>query len=86
MAGAAGVSAIVTKPVRTPVPDRVAVWDPALSVMIRVPVSGPIVVGVNVTEIVQAAPVARVFGDSGQFDVSEKLPVVEIDEIVSAAD
>jgi hypothetical protein len=39
--------------------------------------------GVNVTETVQEAKAARVFGDRGQFEVCAKLPETEMLEMVS---
>jgi hypothetical protein len=64
-----------------PVPVRLAVWGllPALSVMVKVPVSGATMVGVNVTRMVQVAPPAKVFGLTGQVPpVLVKLPLTAI--------
>src|SRR5579859_4956391 len=68
----------------TPVPNRLNVWGlfTALSLMLRVPVNGPVVVGVNVTLTVQLEAAASVAGETGQVLVSAKLPVVEILEKV----
>jgi hypothetical protein len=41
----------------------------ALSVTVNVPTLVPSAIGVNVIEIVQLDPVAKVAGDSGQFEV-----------------
>jgi len=67
------------------VPDRAAVCGLvlALSVMVRVPVRVPRVVGVKVTEIAQLAPAPKVLGDNGQLEVCAKSPDVEILEIIS---
>ena len=45
--------------VELPVPVRCTVCVEALLVMVRVPVAGPVAVGVNETEMVQPAPGAR---------------------------
>lgn len=73
---------------RTPVPvnDAICGLLGALSVMVSVPETVPLVVGENVTEIVQVALAARVLGDIGQFEVWPKVPDVEMLEIVSGAD
>lgn len=75
-------------PVRLPVPVRptVCVLVGASSFTVKVPVSVPTVVGVKVTEILQVAAEASVFGEMGHVEVCAKLPVVEILEIVSAID
>ena len=89
IAGLLGVTVIVFRPVSTPLPDRLTICGLvlALSVMVRLPVLVPSVVGVNVTEIVQLDPDASVFGERGQVvDDSAKSPEVEIAEIVSGVD
>jgi hypothetical protein len=70
-----------------PVPLNYAVCGEleALSLTVSVPVSVPRALGVKVTEIAQFAPAPNVLGDSGQFDVCAKLPVVEIPAMVRAA-
>jgi len=86
--GLGGVTPMEFNEVSDPVPDKAAVCGlvPALSVMVRVPVRVPTVVGVKVTEILQVAPAASVFGVRGQVEVEvwAKLPEVEIPEMVSA--
>jgi len=84
--GLIGAMEIEVRPESDPVPDRLTVWGLvlALSVMLRVPPRVPSAVGVNVTEIVQPKPAAKVFGEMGQFDVWPKSPEVEIAEMVSA--
>ncbi len=64
----------------SPVPVNCAVWGEleASSVTIRAPVCTPTAVGVKVTEMEQASFGASVFGDTGQFEVWEKLPEVDI--------
>jgi hypothetical protein len=82
------VTEIAIRPAKVPVPDRFAVWGlllPAV-LMLRVPVLVPSAVGMNVTEIVQVEPAARLFGDRGQFDVCAKSPEVEMPEMVTAPD
>jgi len=80
-----GVTAMEFTDVSDPVPDKAAVCGLvlALSTMVRVPVRVPSMVGVKVTEILQLAPAASVFGVRGQVEVWAKLPEVEILEIVS---
>ena len=56
----------------------------ALSLTVNVPLRVPDAEGVNVTEIVQLAREAKVFGDKGQFDVCPKSPEVEIVLMLSA--
>ena len=75
-------------PARLPVPVRptVCVLVGALSFTVNVPVRVPTAAGVNVTEILQVAPEASVFGEMGHVEVCAKLPVVEMPEIVSAFD
>ena len=75
--------AIDVKPVRFPVPERLAVCGLLLaeSVTVRVPVLAPLIVGVKVTLIVQVAPAESV---PGQGFVWAKSPVVEILETVTA--
>src|SRR5579859_8286151 len=51
--------------------------------MLRVPVNGPVVGGVNVTLTVQLAPAASVTGETGQvLLLTAKLPIVEMLEKV----
>jgi len=54
---------------KTPVPVKVAVWGPfgALSVTLRVPLSSPRALGVNVTVMVQLFPGPSLLGLRGQF-------------------
>lgn len=47
---------------------------PVLSFAFTTPVKAPAVAGVEVTEMLQLAPAARVFGLIGQVFVCEKLP------------
>lgn len=54
----------------------------ALSLTVSVPVRAPRRVGVKVTEMVQFAFAARVFGEEGQFEVAAKSPEVEIPVMV----
>ena len=54
-----------------------------LSATLKVPVLAPRAVAVKVTEILQLAPVARVFGEIGHFDVCAKFPETEMLLIVS---
>ena len=61
-----------------PVKDTVCGLPGALSLTLSVPETGPPVVGVNVTEIVQLELAARVDGDNGQFDVWPKFADVAI--------
>ena len=56
----------------------------ALSFTVRVPVRLPRMVGVKVTEIVQLAPTASVFGVSGHVEVCAKSPEAEIEVMVRA--
>jgi hypothetical protein len=86
--GLIGVTEIVARPDKEPVPDRFAVCGLvlALSLMLRVPVLAPSAVGVNVIEIVHLDPAASVLGDTGQSEVCAKSPEAEIPEIVSALD
>lgn len=67
-----------------PVPLNCAVWGEleALSLTVSVPVREPRAMGVKLTEIVQFVPAPSVLGDSGQFEVCAKLPVVEIPAMV----
>jgi hypothetical protein len=55
----------------TPLPLNCAVWGEVeeLSSTFRVPVFAPRTVGVKVTEILQLAPAASVFGATGHFEV-----------------
>ena len=71
-----------------PVPLNVAVCGEfeALSLTVSIPVLAPRAVGVNVTEILQLAPAASVFGASGHFEVCPKSPETEILLIVSGTD
>ena len=68
----------------TPVPVRLTVWvvppTALLSVMVRVPVTEPVAVGVNVTLMVQEAPAAT---EPAQ-PVAAKGAAVEAAETVSA--
>lgn len=57
----------------------------ALSVTVRVPSRVPVVVGLNVTETVQFAPVLSDDGLNGQVLVCAKSPVVPIAVIVKGA-
>ena len=57
-----------------------------LSVMTSLPVRVPRAAGVNVVEMVQVAPDARVRGANGQFVVCAKSPLTAIDVIVSGMD
>lgn len=50
---------------------------------VSVPVSAPVEAGLKLTVIVHDALAASVCGEVGQFDVSEKLPVVAMLEMVS---
>src|ERR1700676_837309 len=74
----------------TPVPVRVTVCGllAALSVMVTEAARGPTAAGLNVTLIVQFAPVASVAGDFGQVSVSAKsvalVPLTAMLAIVSA--
>ena len=72
----------VTVAAADPVPLRLTVWGlPAtLSLMLIVPVSVPVVAGVNVTLIVHVAPDTT---EVPQLFVSPKLPVALIDVIAS---
>ena len=83
--GLAGVTVMEAIFVSDPVPDSATVCglELAVSVMVRAPVNVPIAVGVKVTEILQLAPMARVFGVSGQVEVCAKLLDAEIPEIVN---
>jgi hypothetical protein len=76
------------RPVSAPVPARLTVCGlvVVLSITVNVPVLVPRAVGVNVTETLQVAPAASVFGERGHVDVWAKSPVVEIPEIVTAVD
>ena len=76
---------IETRPDSEPVPERLVVWglEFASSVTVRVPDRVPTAMGVKVTEMVQAEPAGMEFGESGQFEVCPKSPVVEIPESVS---
>jgi hypothetical protein len=60
----------------TPEPLNCAAWGlfAALSLKVSVPVRAPTVVGVNMTEIVQLALAANVFGARGQFELVVKSP------------
>lgn len=84
--GLVGITAMEVIPASDPVPERATVCGLvlALSVTVRVPVRLPRAVGVKVTEIVQLAPPANVFGVRGQVDVCAKSPETETVEIVSA--
>jgi hypothetical protein len=57
-----------------------------LSITVNVPVLVPTAVGVNVTEILQLALAASVFGETGHVDVCAKSPVAETPEIVTGVD
>ena len=83
--GAPGVMAIEIKPVRVPVPVRLAlsVLKLALSLTVRAPVLKPGALGVNVIEILQLAPAANVCGETGQDETLAKSPDVAIPKIVS---
>jgi hypothetical protein len=87
MVGLAGVTAIESRPVRAPVPDKLTVCGLvlALSVTVKVPVRVPGAVGVNATEIEQEAAAPNVPGDNGQVEVCAKSPEVEIPEMVSGS-
>ena len=76
---AAGVTASPS-----PVPPRETVWGelPALSVSVRVPVAAPVVVGVNVMEMMQFAPTAR---DEPQLLVWANGPEMLVAEMVSGS-
>jgi hypothetical protein len=52
------------------------------SLTVRTPDLAPDAVGVKVTEIVQLDRAAKVFGETGQFEVCAKSPEVEIPEMV----
>ena len=83
--GFAGAREMESNPVRLPVPDKLTVcWMVlALSVMVRLPVRVPRLLGVNVREIVQLLPAAKVLGDNGQVDVCAKSPELLIPDIES---
>jgi hypothetical protein len=55
----------------TPVPLNCAVWGEVdeLSFTLSVPLIPPRAVGVKLTEILQLAPAANVFGEIGHFEV-----------------
>jgi hypothetical protein len=74
----------MVKAAEPPVPDKGMVWGlpAALSVMVRVPLSVPVPLGVNVTEIWQLPPAPTL---TPQLLVSPKSPVAEMLLIVSAA-
>lgn len=86
MVGFSGVTESFERPVKEPVPDRLAVCGPVLALTDKVPVLVPSAIGVKVTEIVQLDPAASVYGDRGQVDVCAKSPEVEIPEIVIGFD
>jgi hypothetical protein len=67
-----------------PVPVKVTICGLvlALSVMVNVPLSGPVVVGAKLTLMVQFVPAARVEELAGQLLVSEKLALVTMLVIV----
>lgn len=67
-----------------PVPLNCTVWGEfgASSLIVRVPVKAPKAVGVKVIEMVQLIFTANLLGDSGQFEVCTKSPVVDIAEMV----
>ena len=54
-----------------------------MSLTVSVPVRDPVVIGVKVTEIVQVSFAPKVLGETGQFEVWEKSPEVEMALIVS---
>jgi hypothetical protein len=64
----------------TPVPLSCAAWGEVeeLSLTLRVPETVPRTVGVKLTEMVQLAPAASVFGALGHFEVCPKFPRMEI--------
>ena len=70
--GEAGVTAIETKVGVVPVPDSVTSCGllPPLSLTVSVAFRAPVVLGVNVTEIVQLEPAASVAGLTGQLLVA----------------
>lgn len=76
---------IDNKPVSVPVPDSVTTCElpGASSAMDKVPVRIPRTDGLKVTEIVQLAPAPNLWVASGQVEVWEKSPEVEIPEIVN---
>ena len=84
--GLPGLIEIVESPPKEPVPARLTVCGLvfALSVTVKVPDLEPSALGVNVIETVQVDPAARVFGESGQFEVCAKSPEAEMPEIISA--
>ncbi len=65
-------------------PVRASIWGElaASSLTVSVPEREPIAVGVQVTEIVQDDLAPKVFGDSGQVEVSAKSAEVDIAVIV----
>ena len=83
-AGTVGFTGVTAMESREPVPDRLVVCGLVLasSVTVSVPALVPSAVGVKLTEILQLAPAARVFGDWGQFENSAKSPETAIPEMV----
>ena len=67
-------------PLVPPVPERLAVCDPAESETVSVPLRVPVAVGVNVTAMLQFAPGARL--DPQLFDCA-KSPLVPIAEMLN---
>ena len=74
---------VMARPMLTPCPNAVMICVPAVSVMVTMPLSVPVVVGSKTTLRLQLAPAAI---EPGQFVVSEKLAVGTTEVMVTADD